>query len=122
VIYTVLISRNLSSVEGVPNGKLVGRVVQICSGDCCGDWDLADKMKEIFYWKDVDITTEQHEEIEKYLNSPIKDEQDVVLTPRTNVDLNCFSSGELEALSERGPVDPGLGGQLTFSNFIFTEV
>ncbi len=122
MIYSVLISRNLSSTRDIPSGIPVARVIQLCIGDFSDEWNLLVKMKEIFYWKTVDLTTTQSEEIQASLNSPLEDAEGVTIKPLTTVDLNCFSAGELNVASERGPLRAGVGGQLTFSNFIFTEV
>lgn len=122
MIHTVLISRNLSSTIGVSSGIPVARVIQLCSGDFSEEWNLLAKMKEIFYWKTVDLTTTQSEEIQDSLNSPLEDAEGVTIKPLTNVSLDCFSNEELTVASERGSLIQGVGGQLTFSNFIFTEV
>lgn len=122
MIHTVLISRDLSSVVGVSSGIPVTRVIQLCIGDFSEEWNLLVKMKEIFYWKTVDLTTDQAEEIQSFLISPLEDAEGEIITPLTTVDLNCFSNRELNVASERGPLASGVGGQLTFSNFIFTEV
>lgn len=122
MIHTVLISRNLSSTIGMSSGIPVARVIQLCIGDFSEEWNLLAKMKEIFYWKTVDLTTTQSEEIQASLNSPLEDAEGVTIKPLTNVSLDCFSTGELNVASERGPLRAGVGGQLTFSNFIFTEV
>ena len=122
MMYKVLISRKLSSTIGMSSGIPVARVIQLCSGDFSDEWNLLVNMKEIFYWKTVELTAEQYEEIGNCLNSPLEDAEGVTIKPLTTVDLNCFSTGELNVASERGPLRAGVGGQLTFSNFIFTEV
>ena len=70
----------------------------------------------------MDLTTTQSEEIQDSLNSPLEDAEGVTIKPLTNVSLDCFSNEELTIASERGSLIQGVGGQLTFSNFIFTEV
>lgn len=122
MIYSVLISRNLTTDVGVPSGIPVARVLQLCLGDCCSLWDSKSGMKELFYWKTVDLTSEQAEEIETYLEPQLQDGEGNLIPRLKNVDLDCFSNEELAAASEYGPIVSGVGGQLTFSNFVLTDI
>lgn len=122
MIHTVLISRNLTTDVGVPSGIPVARVLQLCLGDCCSLWYAKSGMKEIFYWKTVDLTSEQANEIETYLEPQLQDGEGNLIPRLKNVDLDCFSNEELTVASERGSLVHGVGGQLTFSNFVLTDI
>jgi len=121
-LYTVLISRNLSAVEGKPNGKPVGRVIQLRSGDRMAEFDgKTPDMTDIFYWKTVELTDAQRVTIIDAICTPQFDENAVEIVPKKNVDLDCFDAGEITTLSARGTVADGLGGTITNSNFIITN-
>jgi len=120
--YTVLISRNLSAVEGKPNGKAVANVRELCPGDLVSDWDARAAMKDIFYWKTVELTDQQRDDINEAITSPHWDDGDpaIIYYPAKKVDLDCFNAGEITTLAARGPIAAGLGGTITNSNFIIT--
>ena len=122
-IYTALIARDMSSVVGKTNGLPVGRVFQLCVGDCTTDFDTKQSMKDIFYWKTVELSDGERDIINDAINTPQYDDSEppVEIVPKKNVDLDCFSGGDITTLSARGTVAPGLGGTITNANFVITN-
>ena len=123
-IKTILISRGMSAIVGKSNGSPVGRVLQICEGDLVSSFDSKQPMKDIFYWKTVDLTDQERDDLNMALSSPhySDDEAPIITYPKKTVDLNCFSAGEISTLEVRGTIAPGLGGVLSYSNFVLTIV
>jgi len=125
---TLLISRNLSAVVGKSNGKVSGRVVQICEGDCIADWNSKDQMKNLFFWKTVELSDAQRITLQKdiatpvYIPNPIYDGEFMLTVPAKSVDLDCFDASEKTALEATGIIGSDLGGAITVSNLITTTL
>ena len=119
-LYTALISRDMSSVVGKTNGKAIGKVIQLCPGDITTDLDSKQSMKDIFYWKTVELSDVERDAINDDIFTPKYDDDGIETVPVKSVDIDCFDAGEITTLGVRGDVAAGLGGTITNANFITT--
>jgi len=109
MLYTVLIARNMSDTVGVVSPYPIARIIQICPNDRTVEFAGLPKMA-----------------IEDALSSPhFADHEEgipqVETTPQQYVDLTgFFSAPDITTLTARGAVAAGLGGTLTYANFIIT--
>ena len=104
-IYTVCISRNLTQIEGLSNGRAVGDVIDLIAGDNVATYRARNIMKDIFYFKTVELTNEQLFTIKENIDDVSK-----------HVYINTFTQEEKETLAIRGEVEAGLGGDLVYNS------
>lgn len=122
-IRTIVMSRNLSAYPNKSNGKEVGRLLQIFNGDRKDEFDDKPLMKEIFYWRTVDLTDEQVNTINESLKETIKNEEGTPIASAKKIVINSFTPTEIEDLVIRGPKpSPSKGGNIQFNNFIISNL
>lgn len=125
---TLLISRNLSSALNKPNGKNSGRVTQICEGDCTADWNSKTQMKNIYFWKTVELSGAERISLQADIDTPVyekdpeNDEGYIITVPAKSVDLDCFDVSDKTTLEAAGVIESDLGGAITVSNLITTNL
>jgi len=122
-VYTMRLSRGLSSVEGKSNGKPVTQVLELRPGDHSDEYKTKKEMKKLFYWRTLDLTEQQAEDINMAIKSPHVDPVTfLTIYRRKTVELDCFSAQDKVDFAVRGPVNSKKGGTIQNSNFIISDV
>lgn len=93
------------------NGIDTGNLIQAILGDQVDKFANMDSMKDIFYWRTIELTTEEIINI----NENLGDIEMIVY-------LDSFTSEDYEKLNTRGPITEKLGGDITYSNFKYRAV
>jgi hypothetical protein len=107
-IRTLCISRNISSIEGVPNGIPLGNIFDIVDGDRVNEFNKQPSQRSIFYFKTVDLTDDEFNLVKNDISGDVS----------KTVSLNIFSQHDIDELSIRGEKPSNLGGDVNFDNII----